>query len=127
MQFKKLLAFISILFLFPPVLSGQSSSPPNILFIAVDDLRPELGVFGASHIVSPRIDKLGESGMVFTRAYCNIPVCGASRASILSGIRPNRQRFLNHDCWQENDIPGQSIPSFPGRAGKLGLPVVSGG
>ena len=92
-------------------LYSSDNEKPNVLFIAVDDLRPELGVYGASHIQSPNIDKLAESGLTFNRAYCNIPVCGASRASILSGIRPNRNRFLNYSCWQDKDVPG--VVSLP--------------
>lgn len=90
---------------------AQKQEKPNVLFIAVDDLRPELGCYGSTQIHSPNIDKLAESGMMFNRAYCNIPVCGASRASILSGIRPNRNRFVNFDCWQDNDVPG--VVSLP--------------
>ena len=56
------------------VLSAQPKKT-NVLFIAVDDLRPELGTFGQKHIKSPNIDKLAESGLTFTRSYCNIPVC----------------------------------------------------
>ena len=54
------------------------SKKPNILFIAVDDLRPELKCFGASQIKSPNIDKLAAESLVFNRAYCNVPTCGAS-------------------------------------------------
>lgn len=101
--------FISIFLLFAASISAQEK--PNVLFIAVDDLRPELGSFGQSHIKSPHIDKLSESGLTFNRSYCNIPVCGASRASILSGIRPNRHRFLNYNCSQDKDVPG--VVSLP--------------
>ena len=76
------------------------SSKPNVLFIAVDDLRPELGCYGQNHIVSPHIDRLANDGVVFNRAYCQSPVCGASRASLLSGIRATRDRsfkgYLHH-------------------------------
>ena len=90
---------------------ANAQQKPNVLFIAVDDLRPELGCYGQPHIKSPNIDKLAESGLLFNRSYCNIPVCGASRASILSGIRPNRHRFLQFDCRLDEDVPGMvSLP-----------------
>ena len=92
-------------------LVSNAQEQPNVLFIAVDDLRPELSCYGKSHIHSPYIDKLAESGLTFNRSYCNIPVCGASRASLLSGIRPNRNRFLNYSCRQDEDVPG--VVSLP--------------
>lgn len=104
------------------VLSAQPKKT-NVLFIAVDDLRPELGTYGQKHIKSPNIDKLAESGLTFTRSYCNIPVCGASRASILSGIRPNRNRFLNFDCWLDKDVPG--VVSLPMHFKNHGYKTVS--
>ena len=58
-------------------LKEKSFIKPNILFIAIDDLRPELGNYGATHIQSPSIDKLATESLVFDRAYCNVPVCGA--------------------------------------------------
>lgn len=61
----------------------------NVVFLAVDDLRPQLGAYGASRVVSPHIDRLASEGMLFERAYCQQPVCMASRASLMSGYRPN--------------------------------------
>jgi iduronate 2-sulfatase len=63
---------------------------PNVLFIAIDDLRPELACYGKSQIISPNIDKLAEEGVVFTRAYCQVPLCGPSRLSIMTGMHPDR-------------------------------------
>ena len=73
-----------------------STNKNNVLFIMVDDLRPELNIYGQSQIISPNIDALANSGVTFNRAYCNVPVCGASRASLLTGLRPTSSRFLTY-------------------------------
>ena len=89
-------------------LHGQQK---NVLFIAVDDLRPELGCYGHPLIKSPNIDQLASSGVRFTRSYCNIAVCGASRASIMSGVRPSQTLFVGHDCYLDQHLPGTvSLP-----------------
>ncbi len=66
-----------------------SDTKLNVLFIAVDDLRPELNCYGASHIKSPHIDQLAQKSTVFTRAYCQQAVCAPSRNSIMTGLRPD--------------------------------------
>ena len=83
-----------------------ANKSPNILFIAVDDLRPQLGCYGKSEIHSPNIDRLAASGVVFNRAYCMVPTCGASRASLMTGIRPSPKRFVNYLASAEKDAPG---------------------
>lgn len=80
--------------------------PPNVLFIIVDDLRPQLGCYGKTDMISPNIDKLAANGVLFNKGYCNVPVCGASRASLLTGLRPNRTRFWDHKTYAEKDAPG---------------------
>ena len=64
-----------------------SSDTPNVLFIAIDDLRPELGVYGTP-VKTPNIDQLAASGVLFEKAYCQQAVCGASRLSIMGGLYP---------------------------------------
>ncbi|MCF6311628.1 MAG: sulfatase [Verrucomicrobiales bacterium] len=78
---------------------------PNVLFIAVDDLRPELACYGKSHIHSPNIDKLAQTGFLFERAYCMVPTCGASRASLMTGVRPTRGRFVSYLASAEKEVP----------------------
>jgi len=95
--------FISICPLAPAETSDKF--PANILFIAVDDLRPELGCYGAAQAKTPHIDKLASQSMRFDRAYCQVPVCGASRASLMTGILPTSKRFLKADTFAEKDAP----------------------
>lgn len=69
--------------------TSRPSSPPNILFISIDDLKPTLGCYGDSQIHSPRIDELAERGSVFLNNHCQQAVCGPSRASLLTGRYPD--------------------------------------
>ncbi len=85
--------------------------PVNVLFIAVDDLRLQAGVYGHEQMITPNLDQLGNEGVVFDRAYCNVPVCGASRTSLLSGLRPTKDRFKNYYARKDNDAP--EVPSIP--------------
>ncbi len=102
-----------------------SKKPKNILFIAVDDLRPELNFYGAKHIKSPNLDKLASESLVFNRAYCNIPVCGASRASLLSGARPTRHRFIDARTKLHTDYP--DVVSLPMLMHQNGFKTISNG
>ena len=74
---------------------APSARRPNILFIGIDDLRPELGVYGSSQAKTPNIDKLAGEGVRFERAYCQVALCNPSRASLLSGRRPNSTRVYD--------------------------------
>lgn len=89
----------------PKEAAAEPAGPPNVLFIAVDDLRPELASFGKGMIHSPNIDRLAAMGTAFTNAYCNVPVCGASRASIMTGMRPTRDRFWDYKTKITDDAP----------------------
>lgn len=78
---------------------------PNVLFIMVDDLRVELGAYGSKDVISPNIDKISQQGTIFSNAYANVAVCGASRASLLTGLRPTNSRFLNYYSRADEDTP----------------------
>ena len=71
-----------------PNLNVSAQGRYNVLFIMVDDLRPQLGCYGHSDMHTPNIDRLAATGTLFNRAYCQYPVCNPSRASILTGLRP---------------------------------------
>ena len=68
---------------------GQAAKKYNVLFFAVDDLRPELGCYGKDYIKSPNIDRIAKRGMVFSRAFVQQAVCSPSRTSLLTGMRPD--------------------------------------
>lgn len=91
---------------------GLSSdvSKPNVLFIAVDDLRLQANVFGQTQMVTPGLDMLASEATVFKKAYCSVPVCGASRASLMSGARPAEDRFWNYYARKDRDLP--DVPSL---------------
>ena len=88
----KLPRLLALGFLLAATLHGADAKKPNVLFIAVDDLRPELGCYGNTVIKTPNFDRLAKRGMVFTRAYCQQAVCSPSRASIMTGKRPDATR-----------------------------------
>tara|TARA_B100000676_G_scaffold248798_1_gene252645 strand:+ start:1113 stop:2495 length:1383 start_codon:yes stop_codon:yes gene_type:complete len=117
---KKLTALILSLWALSP-----AGAKPNILFIAVDDLRPELGCYGGKQVQSPHIDKLAARGTTFHRAYCQVAVCGASRASLMTGLRPTWKRFLKYDTFAEKDAP--DAMTLPGELRKNGYHCLSNG
>lgn len=102
----------------------SAQSKPNVLFIAVDDLRPELGCYGSPQVQSPHIDKLASQGMRFDRAYCQVPICMGSRASLMTGILPTKNRFVG-DCRADVDVP--QAATLPETFRKAGYTTISNG
>ncbi len=82
-------AILTSVLLTSGIWADEPDSRPNVLFIAVDDLRPELGCYGKDYVKSPHIDRLAKSAVTFTRAYCQEAVCNPSRASLMTGLRPD--------------------------------------
>lgn len=92
--FLKNLSSFLILFL---TASGYSATgKPDILLIAVDDLRPLLGSYGDPRAKTPNIDRLAGRSVVFDRAYCQYAKCGASRLSFMTGLRPDSINVFSH-------------------------------
>lgn len=82
-------------------LLGQGPDPvvstrPNVLMIAIDDLRPMLGCYGDPIVKTPHIDELASGGMLFERAYCQYAKCGPSRLSLMTGLRPESVGVTSH-------------------------------
>lgn len=65
---------------------------PNVLFVIVDDLRPELGCYGNTEIKTPHFDRFARESVIFQRAYCQAAACAPSRASVMMGMRPESTR-----------------------------------
>ncbi len=84
---------------------GAPSERPNILFIAIDDLRPELGCYGEKLVKTPNIDRLAQEGLRFTRAYCQEAICGPSRTSLMTGLRPHSCRVVDNATYFRDTTP----------------------
>lgn len=78
---------------------------PNILMIAIDDLRPQLRTYGHPQMVTPHLDELAQEGYQFNRAYCQQGVCGPSRASIMTGLRPDTTLAYKYNDDFRSTIP----------------------
>ena len=99
-------ALIAVL---PSLLNAAPSL--NVLFLIIDDLRPELPSYGRSQVHAPNMERLAEEGLVFHNAYANVPVCGASRGSLLTGLRPTQTRFVGYQARMDVDTP-TALPLF---------------
>lgn len=91
--------FAPLLFLFlisnAIIAQGKPTRKPNILFIAVDDLKPLLGCYGNTMVKTPNIDKLAKMATVFNKNYCQQAICGPTRASLMTGSRPDVTKIWN--------------------------------
>ncbi|MBO9594475.1 MAG: sulfatase [Niabella sp.] len=104
MQCIRSVVFYILLWWWIPVpVTGQPKHAPtsyNILFIAVDDLRPELGAYGKSYMRTPHMDQLAHTGRVFLNHYVNVPTCGASRYALLTGRLPQTPAALANEAFE---------------------------
>lgn len=94
------------------IISCQQSKKPNVLFISVDDLRTELGVYQNTVIQTPNIDGIASEGVAFTNHYVQVPTCGASRYALLTGMRPRTKAHLGNNIF-EKEIANQPEKNTP--------------
>ncbi len=87
------------------VANAGNKQKPNVLFIAVDDLRTELGCYGVEHIHTPNIDRLASQGVLFERAYCSQAVCAPSRNTIMTGLRPDALGIYDLSTFFRDKVP----------------------
>jgi arylsulfatase A-like enzyme len=121
MKQTKFLTLIFFLFIVS-ILSADDKKAPHVLFIAVDDLRPELNCYGAERSISPNFDRLAAMGTLYENAYVQVPVCGASRASLMAGMYPTEKRFTwygtrfdkpTSNQWGKSCTGAPNIPDIP--------------
>lgn len=108
--------FLCLLFIIPGVRSSAEQGPvyhPNILFIAVDDLKPLMNCYGDSTMHTPNFDRLAQMGTIFTNAHVQQAVCGPSRASVMTATYPDRTNVWDlHTDFRESNPGLISMPEY---------------
>lgn len=119
------IALASLLLLLAPVAITNGANNYNVLLIAVDDLRPELGSYGRTPSVSPHLDDLAKTSSRFTNHFVQVPTCGASRYALLTGRSPHHSGALRNNAFyggstslSAKQLPGaQTLPELFRRSG----------
>ena len=103
--------------------AGEVTAPKNVLFIAVDDLRPQLGCYGNEQMITPNIDLLAAQGLMFERAYCQQAICSPSRISLLTGLRCETTKIYGLERRKKDVLP--DIVSLPQHFKNNGYETIS--
>jgi iduronate 2-sulfatase len=101
----KLSRLLALGFLLSTALHAAETKKLNVLFIAVDDLRPEINASGSSLIKTPNLDRIAAKGTSFERAYCQQAVCSPSRSSLMTGRRPDATRVWDLETHFRKALP----------------------
>lgn len=101
------LGIVAIACSLAPANRASAKSPPNVLFLAVDDMKDWVNCLGGYEgtVHTPHIDRLAKRGMLFTNAHCASPKCAPSRAAIMTGLRPSTTGLYENNHWW--------LPNFP--------------
>ncbi|MCK5067523.1 MAG: sulfatase [Bacteroidales bacterium] len=100
------------------ILSGTMAQKPNVLLIISDDLNTRIGPYMEIDQHTPSLDRLAAEGIRFTRTYCQYPLCGPSRASLMSGLHPETNGILNNiDRPGSYRVENPALSDHPSMAG----------
>ena len=125
MKYCAKILLIALIATLSQVAVAQRTDRPNVLIIIVDDLRPEVAAYGDQVVLTPNIDDLANTGVMFEQAFAAVPNCGASRAALFSARKPTTSRFITYDSRLDEDLP--DAVSLPGYFQSHGYHTVSNG
>ncbi len=120
-------AYLTILSILSSSLLWADPNKPNVLFIAADDLSCALGCYGDPVAKTPHLDRLAASGVCFLKAYNQLPLCNPTRASVMTGLRPDTIKVYDLDRHFRDEVPDAVTVSqqfmkngwWAGRVGKI--------
>ena len=116
--------FLLFILTLVPEIHGTGQKPPNVLFIASDDLTRSIGCFGDPIAVTPNLDRLSDKGVRFDNAYCQLPLCNPTRASLMTGLRPDTIKVYDLEVHFRDAVPDAvTLPQLFQKAGYKAMRV----